>query len=686
MKLSQKQKKSIIIPIIGGVIFTGIVGFLAFADRIESTSSTISSWDIQATLEDDGDLHVIDTIKFKSEDYHFFEYEIGYRKNIIQGTGNQSWFDTDSVKVSVYNNDNHYYFNNQSLATSNASDYWKYADCLGFSWNEGNCEDGGYDLDNYVRGTGRELIYVYLHNGLDETLYLKYEYTIKNAVNKYEDITELNWNFASPLEDMACKNVTLTLNLPDGSDNYQVVESLNEEGIIAFGHGNGKSEFISMTSKEIKTKTSSLSSVVDEKLELRVVIPNAPYDIFENVSSDNMISLTSQTGKEVMIKTEEKIAAEDEEYARLYNYALVKHIGFNILIIIGAVLVFLLLYFKFDKERKPIFDAEYLREPPSNDEVGVVSYLINDKEIGTDAFNATLMNIIRKKYIKVESNGAVLIDEDANYCLSIDNEPKSREALTQSEMVVYNLLFKTLFPQGRFTMEDLEKVLGNENVASNYMNAINNWKNVITKDAKNKKYFDTFKTTSLFVLVGIIGLSWVGQISFESFMVYYLPAYLLILTFLSMTLCLFILVYSSTIVRKSKTGIEEYTKWMAFKKFLMDFSHFEDYDVMSIIIWEKYLIYATVFGIADLVEKQLRVKIKEMQDNGEIGVNEVPYFYHYRMSYFSRRMIRMSTIANATVIAAKAKKAAAAAGKVSGGGRFGGSSSFGGGGHGGRAG
>ena len=47
---------------------------------------------------------------------------------------------------------------------------------------------------------------------------------------------------------------------------------------------------------------------------------------------------------------------------------------------------------------------------------------------------------------------------------------------------------------------------------------------------------------------------------------------------------------------------------MALKKFLEEFSTFEDYPVPSLIIWEHYLVYATSFGIADKVSEQLKLK------------------------------------------------------------------------------
>ena len=43
------------------------------------------------------------------------------------------------------------------------------------------------------------------------------------------------------------------------------------------------------------------------------------------------------------------------------------------------------------------------------------------------------------------------------------------------------------------------------------------------------------------------------------------------------------------------------------KDFMEDFSLIDQKRLPSIVIWEKYLVYATAFGIADKVIKQLKI-------------------------------------------------------------------------------
>lgn len=688
MKISKKKLALVLVPLVAGALFTFACGFISLLERSESYSSTISKWNIDAELKDNGDLHVVDTIEFKSDGFHFFEYEFGYAKNIIEGSGSQSYFDEDSISVSVYNKKGDYYFNEAIEQTSNATSFFKTENCLGFSW-QGAIDHEGESLTRYTYGKDRELVYVYLPDGLDSTIYFKYEYVIKNAANKYEDVTELNWNFASPLEEIATKNISLNLKLPEKCSEYNTSESWDEKGILAFGHGNGNSEIVEFTNQNIKIETSRLKSNTDDVLELRVVIPNDPVDAFNRVSSDNMISLSSheKNGFNILKNEEERLTKLDQSITNEYTSKKSIVIIINIIAIAVLIPFIFLIYFKFDKERKPKFDGYYLREPPSKIIPSELSYLMYEKDIVTVTFNAVMISLARKKYLVIDSNGSLLTDEKANYLIKKGDETQISEELNYDEKCIYDLFFNKMFKdQDSFTMEDLEKKLRKEKTANQYMNALDKWRREAKEKAKKLKYFDNLSAVSGLLLFPIIGI--IASIYCAFFyLTYYLPFSLLVTSAVTFMLSLFILAYVPSITRKSKVGIEEYAKWSAFKKFLCDFSHFEDYDMMSVIIWEEYLVYASVFGVADLVEKQIRVKLKDL---GDIEENNNSFSYDFFMLYhlnrLSRRMTFYSVVARQTVVAARAAKVASAAGHVASSGRFGGSSSFGGGGHGGRAG
>ena len=90
------------------------------------------------------------------------------------------------------------------------------------------------------------------------------------------------------------------------------------------------------------------------------------------------------------------------------------------------------------------------------------------------------------------------------------------------------------------------------------------------------------------------------------------------------------------------------------------------------------MVYATAFGIADLVEKQLRMKYKEMHKEAEFEM--YPFFYYHTYHHVSYRMRMNQTIGMQTIAQAKAAEMSKSSGRSGG---FGGGSSFGGGGRGG---
>jgi len=54
---------------------------------------------------------------------------------------------------------------------------------------------------------------------------------------------------------------------------------------------------------------------------------------------------------------------------------------------------------------------------------------------------------------------------------------------------------------------------------------------------------------------------------------------------------------------------ERLARWGAFRRYLTDFSTFQDAPTAAITIWEHYLVYAVALGVADEVEEQVRALV-----------------------------------------------------------------------------
>lgn len=91
-----------------------------------------------------------------------------------------------------------------------------------------------------------------------------------------------------------------------------------------------------------------------------------------------------------------------------------------------------------------------------------------------------------------------------------------------------------------------------------------------------------------------------------------LPIPLLLYSFFSPGI---IIAISTFIPIRTLKGAEEFGNWNAFKKFLKDFSNLREAIPLSIILWEKYLVFATLFGISEKVLNELKYLIPKVDEN-----------------------------------------------------------------------
>lgn len=139
-----------------------------------------------------------------------------------------------------------------------------------------------------------------------------------------------------------------------------------------------------------------------------------------------------------------------------------------------------------------------------------------------------------------------------------------------------------------------------------------------------------------------------------------------------------LLIYVISFKKRTLKGNEDYVKWKAFKKFLLNFGRFRDKELPEIVLWEKYLVYATIFGIADRVSKAMEIKVKEVDPNATTFNSNLFYNYYFTSSLV--KTIDTTRSASASQVAASTQSSGAGfGGGFSGGGGFGGGGTGGGG-------
>ena len=102
-----------------------------------------------------------------------------------------------------------------------------------------------------------------------------------------------------------------------------------------------------------------------------------------------------------------------------------------------------------------------------------------------------------------------------------------------------------------------------------------------------------------------------------------------------------LIIFAAAISRPSKEREEAYSRWKAFKKFLVDYSNLEEAKLASIHLWEHYFVYAIALGVAEKVAagyKKIAALRGEDDVNLRVGRNRTSLMNTYLYSRAFRTM------------------------------------------------
>ena len=82
-------------------------------------------------------------------------------------------------------------------------------------------------------------------------------------------------------------------------------------------------------------------------------------------------------------------------------------------------------------------------------------------------------------------------------------------------------------------------------------------------------------------------------------------------------------VKSHELLLLTQYGVDERAKWYGLYNFLNSDTLMNEKDINDITIWEKYLIYATAFGISDKVIKAIKIRAVDL------NIDQSPILNHH---------------------------------------------------------
>ena len=317
---------------------------------------------------------------------------------------------------------------------------------------------------------------------------------------------------------------------------------------------------------------------------------------------------------------------------------------------------------------EPETDYEYFREIPSNLDPIFASELVfmkdpfNENKEKQEEYAAILLSLVRKQYVKISKKDESKDWDNFNTLISIEplrttytsfdldndgsmdpiqitineNVGHPVEELTTSERLYFQLLERHARTYNNsITVNQLQTLIDND---YEYTNAF--VKDIEKKPALEsgviqgyfqdtnydvpQKELNTSAKTSL--TWGLILLLLVNGISYFTPMALSFGAY----TILGVV-CLWKYIYLSTkasnAILFTQYGANEQAKWYGLYNFLNSDTLMNEKEVYELPLWEKYLIYATAFGISEKVIKAIKIHAVELNINSSPILNNHCYIH-----------------------------------------------------------
>lgn len=621
-------------------MFIIIIALVLLGETKSQASLHLKNLDFQVQINDDGSMNVVETWDIKVSDTNTL-----YKTFIKDDTKYSSIMDV-SVKDITKGENNIF----------NSASKWEYHLPKGYFFagtnNKGENEIAwGVSIESTTRKQ-------YLIS-----------YRVNDVITKYNDCAELYWQFLGNEFEISANKITGTIKLP------AKVQHL--EDLKVWGHTkylNGEVKVVSSDTVEFNLNNYKSKNYVEVRLAM-------PTYLFEKVSSEN-------------ISQEEKlddIIKEETEWANEANARRDRRNKNFKLLILATILVNTSIGIMFSKKIKknkqfleknpnilPEQQLEYYRELPDKEETPLEAVFIlktgYKQSCLPNVFSATILNFALKGYIRIEQEGKTI--------KILLNKIKTDE-LTGDEKKVLEIL-RAASNNNELTMAELEKYI--KNYPSKLMNLNSTFEKVSKTQASEKGKFDTNRFNKqivyaeknvgyIFILIIII----IASIFTIGYAYKNVQGMLITCTIISLAFFIVVTIINLILNMKITTsfngftqkGINEQEQWKAFKKYMEDFSYLDEKEVPELVLWEKYLVYATAFGIADKVLKQLKVKYPELNNQDTIS-NMVLFNAMYNAKGLNANFINSISTSTSRMYSSTYSSGSGSGGGFSGGGGFGG--------------
>ena len=485
--------------------------------------------------------------------------------------------------------------------------------------------EGPYDDYYYY-----ESLIFYVDGLYRETVTYEIEYEMFNASLRYADASELYLAmYSGPTSKY--------LNSFNGSIRIPLDKMPQDSNYSAYTYGTDSHEFGLKTSEDLEYFTFSFNLNKDdlkfhdynEYIEFALITYNEDKHIFTEDAAINHYYYDDMLSE---------INHQQEVYealpATFHKHKITLLNTFSIL----GLLVLSITFFgeRSYKRKKQLFEPsqkiDYYRDIPSDADPNFIRQLVfndNKDSVGEDGFASVLLSLIHKKIVELEIKDPNKKQIPSNTLIKVNPDG---QAVSPIEKQYLDLIYRHT-KDDQITLKELQDKIEQDysytdafvkrvDSSIKQYGVVNNYYQKLRYKApkENMNGLGIF-----FLILGILFTIIANVLIYESRLDLAFGAFF-IFGFAIIISGIYLMIASKKYILFTQFGVDEKEKWQALYRFLNNETLMVERGVQDIVIWEKYLIYATAFGISHKVIKAFKMKFPR-----EIVESSIVY-YNTRMT------------------------------------------------------
>ncbi len=427
------------------------------------------------------------------------------------------------------------------------------------------------------------------------------EYVARGAAKRWRDTAELYWQFVGDEAPIPADDVTVTVRLPDG---------VTRDEVRAWAHGPLWGNVSIEPDASVRMTVSPLPA--NTFVEARIAFPADALGKAAPVAEPRL----------QQVLAEEQALADEANRDRLWARVQVVFwavIGFGVPLI--ALVLVAWLYLKYGREPKTQFEAQYLRDLPQPEQPpAMVASILRMGTIGRNDLTATLLDLVNRKVIDlervtVEKKKLFGKGEATSYRLTLHDERVDELLVYERDLVQF--LFHQIAGGSTLVLSELKELAKKKKSA--FASGYADWIKKAKKEAERRKFLDA-KATRLAALGSAVSFAAIAAAGAAAVFAGWW------LFFLGIPVGVVLIFVARAIKRRSQEAAELHAQYEALERYLKDFGRLEEKPPDAVVLWEHFLVYAVVFGIADQVVKAMAVKVPAVIDDPGFRTSYVLWF------------------------------------------------------------